>query len=144
MFVTLLLLLLNAPSSGHKKHRMAAASRAGLKLAKLFGVAGKRVLVTGGGRGIGEMIATTFVENGCDVYISSRSADALEKKAEELNSLGSGSCTAIPADLSKGESCSQYFCDPEHEEPHAYCMLSHCIPTNVCCNDRRVWVLRSC
>jgi len=83
---------------------MAAVARSGLSIAKLFGVAGKKVLVTGGGRGIGEMIARTYVENGCDVYISSRSAEALEKKASELNALGLGTCTAIPADLSIGKS----------------------------------------
>ena len=42
----------------------------------LFSVAGKTVLVTGGSRGIGEMIAAGFLANGAKVYISSRKADA--------------------------------------------------------------------
>ncbi|MBA4211391.1 MAG: 3-oxoacyl-ACP reductase, partial [Parvibaculum sp.] len=40
----------------------------------LFSVEGKTVLITGGSRGIGEMIATGFVENGAKVYITARKA----------------------------------------------------------------------
>ncbi|HEX6968635.1 MAG TPA: SDR family oxidoreductase [Micromonosporaceae bacterium] len=64
----------------------------------LFSVAGKSVLVTGGSRGIGLMIARGFVEAGAEVFISSRKADVCHAVAEELSRIGS--CTAIPADLS--------------------------------------------
>ncbi|EPQ60527.1 NAD P-binding protein [Gloeophyllum trabeum ATCC 11539] len=67
----------------------------------LFNVAGKVVLVTGGSRGIGKMIAAGFVKNGAKVYISSRSAKDCEATAKELNALGSGQCISIPADLQK-------------------------------------------
>lgn len=64
----------------------------------LFSVAGKTAVVTGGGRGIGYMIAKGFVESGVKVYISSRKAKDLEAAAKELSK--SGECIAIAADLS--------------------------------------------
>ncbi len=66
-------------------------------LERLFSVEGKVVVVTGGSRGIGRMIATGFVEAGARVYISSRSADACDEVAAELSKVGW--CTAVPAHL---------------------------------------------
>ena len=65
----------------------------------LFSVAGKVVLVTGGSRGIGLMIARGFVEAGARVYLSSRSAEACEKAAAELSK--HGTCIALPADVAQ-------------------------------------------
>ncbi|MFE9202868.1 RhlG family 3-oxoacyl-ACP reductase [Micromonospora sp. NPDC007230] len=67
----------------------------------LFSVEGKTVLVTGGSRGIGLMIARGFVEAGAKVIISSRKADVCETVAKELSDIGR--CEAIPADLSHDE-----------------------------------------
>lgn len=66
---------------------------------ELFDVQDKVVLVTGGSRGIGKMIAQGFVENGARVYITSRRADACDQAAHELAALGS--CISLPADASR-------------------------------------------
>lgn len=64
----------------------------------LFALDGRVALVTGGSRGIGEMIAEGFVARGVRTYISSRKADACEAAAKRLSELGE--CAAVPADLS--------------------------------------------
>ena len=64
----------------------------------LFQLNGKSALVTGGSRGIGEMIATGFVMNGVKTYISSRKAAACDATAARLSEYGE--CISIPCDLS--------------------------------------------
>ncbi|KAF8592042.1 NAD(P)-binding protein [Ramaria rubella] len=76
---------------------------ASFQIGSLFDVKGKIVLITGGSRGIGKMIATGFVRNGCKVYISSRTAKECDTTANELSALGPGQCTSLPADLQKLE-----------------------------------------
>ncbi|MEM9822127.1 MAG: SDR family NAD(P)-dependent oxidoreductase, partial [Bacteroidota bacterium] len=68
---------------------------------QLFSVKDKTVMITGGSRGIGLMIASTFVKNGAKVYISSRNAEVCQAVEAELNKVGE--CVAIPADLSTNE-----------------------------------------
>jgi NAD(P)-dependent dehydrogenase (short-subunit alcohol dehydrogenase family) len=70
-----------------------------MKVEELFSVRGKVALVTGGSRGIGEMIARAYVENGAKTYITARKADACDALARELSRIGE--CISIPADLSR-------------------------------------------
>lgn len=74
----------------------------------LFDVSGKVALVTGGSRGIGEMIAAGYVAHGVKTYISARNADACDETARRLSAVGE--CISIPADLSTME-CIQSLAD---------------------------------
>jgi NAD(P)-dependent dehydrogenase (short-subunit alcohol dehydrogenase family) len=74
-------------------------------MSDLFSVRDKIVLVTGGSRGIGEMIARGFVEAGAKVYMSSRKADVCNALARELSS--EGTCISLPADLSSESGCRE-------------------------------------
>ncbi len=71
----------------------------------LFTIKDKVAVVTGGSRGIGEMIAAGFLANGVKVYISSRKADSCDATAARLAAEYGGQCISIPADLSRVEGC---------------------------------------
>lgn len=81
----------------------------------LFSVKGKTVVITGGTRGIGMMMARGFVENGAKVYITSRKADACKKAEKELTETG-GTCIAIPSDLSREEGVKAYAAEIKQRE----------------------------
>ena len=69
----------------------------------LFDISGKRAVVTGGGSGIGTMIAHGFVAAGASVIIASRKEDSLKEVVEELAPLGE--CSYVVADLSTEDGC---------------------------------------
>ena len=73
----------------------------------LFSIEGKVALVTGGSRGIGEMIAAGFLANGAKVYISSRKAEVCDATAARLQQEFGGQCVSVPADLSNIEGCEK-------------------------------------
>ena len=71
-----------------------------MKIENLFNIENKIAVVTGGSRGIGEMITAGFLANGVKVYISARKAPALIDKAKELSDKYQNECIPIPCDLS--------------------------------------------
>lgn len=72
------------------------------RLTNLFSLEGKTAVVTGGSRGIGEMIAEGFVDAGARVIMTARKAEALQATAGRLAEKG-GDVIAIPGDLSTPE-----------------------------------------
>jgi NAD(P)-dependent dehydrogenase (short-subunit alcohol dehydrogenase family) len=67
----------------------------------LFSLDGKVAVVTGGGRGIGVMIARGLLQAGASVYLSSRKEAELAAAVTELSPLGR--VEAVPADLGTAE-----------------------------------------
>ena len=65
----------------------------------IFSIEGKTALITGGSRGIGEMIAAGFLAHGAKVYISSRKADVCAETATRLMGEFGGECIALPGDV---------------------------------------------
>ena len=84
-------------------------------VSSLFSVAGKKVLITGGSRGIGAMLAHGFVSHGARVYVAARNEAACEATAAQLRH--DGFAVALSADLSTPEGvralATQY---AEHED----------------------------
>jgi NAD(P)-dependent dehydrogenase (short-subunit alcohol dehydrogenase family) len=81
----------------------------------LFSVKGKVALVTGGGSGIGWMIAEGYARAGARVYIASRKKEELEARISELGS--EGDCSAIVANLSTEAGCNALGDEIEGREP---------------------------
>ena len=80
-----------------------------MRVEELFSVNEKVVLITGGSRGIGEMIASGFVANGAKVYVTSRKENEIFETANRLKTNYSGYCEAIKSDLSSNSGIKQLF-----------------------------------
>ena len=87
-----------------------------MEINNIFSVKNKIAVVTGGSRGIGEMITAGFLANGAKVYITARKAPALIEKAKELSELYGGECVAIPCDLSTIEGIESFTQQIEEKE----------------------------
>lgn len=62
-------------------------------------MAGERILVTGGGTGIGRELAEAFLALGAEVYICGRRGGKLDETAAELMAAHGGKVVGIPCDI---------------------------------------------
>ncbi|MCZ6602414.1 MAG: 3-oxoacyl-[acyl-carrier-protein] reductase [Planctomycetota bacterium] len=67
---------------------------------------GKKVLVTGGSRGIGRTLCLEFAREGAKVATVARSGDALQETAHLVEEAG-GKCLAIPVDVTQSASVNE-------------------------------------
>src|ERR1700724_4393951 len=65
-------------------------------------LAGKRILVTGGGSGLGEAMGRRFVELGAELVICGRRLELLETTAAQMRGDLGGKVTAIRCDIRDG------------------------------------------
>ncbi len=71
------------------------------RITSLFGLEGRRAVVTGGSRGIGRMITEGLLDAGCEVIITARKVEQVTAVADEMSTRGT--CIAVPSDLSGDE-----------------------------------------
>ena len=71
-----------------------------------LGLTGKRVIVTGGSRGIGRCCALALAREGARVSITARSQERLDAVVSEINEAG-GEGYAVAVDLTALESCQK-------------------------------------
>jgi NAD(P)-dependent dehydrogenase (short-subunit alcohol dehydrogenase family) len=67
----------------------------------------KRILITGGGTGLGRAMAERFLQLGAVVYICGRRADVLEQSCRELADATSGEIHSIACDVRDREAVEQ-------------------------------------
>jgi NAD(P)-dependent dehydrogenase (short-subunit alcohol dehydrogenase family) len=65
----------------------------------------KRILITGGGTGLGRAMAQRFLELGATVYICGRRTDVLQRTCQELS--GNGAIHAMPCDVRDRDAVEQ-------------------------------------
>ena len=80
-----------------------------MKIEEIFSVKDKVALITGGSRGVGEMIASAYLANGAKVYITARKAEACDNNAGELSEKYNAECISIPNNASSLEGIQELF-----------------------------------
>lgn len=74
---------------------------------ELFNLQGKKALITGGGRGLGEQFARALAEAGADVIVCSRRVENCEQVAAEIREATGREAHALALDVTNPESVKE-------------------------------------
>ncbi|KAJ7500366.1 rhamnolipids biosynthesis 3-oxoacyl-reductase [Mycena galericulata] len=96
-----------------------------LGIPSLFSVKGKIVLVTGGGVGIGKMIATGFARNGATVYIAARKESPLKETVEELKTVATAGVHYIVANVGSKAGCDALIAEFKKRETKLHVLVNN-------------------
>src|SRR5215216_7413960 len=80
-------------------------------------LAGKRILVTGGGSGLGAAMARRFVELGAELIICGRRLELLEQTAEKIRSDPGGKVATMRCDIRDGAAVDAMMDAIWHDRP---------------------------
>ncbi len=75
-----------------------------MNLMARFSLAGRRLFITGGSRGLGREMALAIAEAGADVVLTGRSAESLDQTAAEIRALGR-EVAVLVADMGDPAAC---------------------------------------
>jgi len=78
---------------------------------------GKRILITGGGTGLGKGMAQRFLELGAEIYICGRREEVLQQTAAELAAATNGKIQAHPCDVRDREAVENLIATIWNEGP---------------------------
>ncbi|KAI0729577.1 rhamnolipids biosynthesis 3-oxoacyl-reductase [Fomitopsis betulina] len=96
-----------------------------LQIPSLFDVKDKVAVVTGGGSGIGTMIAAAYVQNGAKVYIAARKEKQLKDVCDALNAKGPGNCHYLVADLTTKAGCDNLAASIKERESKVHILVNN-------------------
>ncbi|KAI4525729.1 hypothetical protein EV122DRAFT_275710 [Schizophyllum commune] len=91
----------------------------------LFNVKDKIVLVTGGGSGIGKMMASGFAQNGAKVYIAARKEKQLQEAVKDLKATAKGSVDYIVANVSSKAGCDALISEFKKREKKLHILVNN-------------------
>jgi NAD(P)-dependent dehydrogenase (short-subunit alcohol dehydrogenase family) len=79
-----------------------------------FKLTGRRALITGGGKGLGKVIATALAQAGADVALTSRTLADCETVAREITTQTGRRAIAVAADVTRDADVSRMVEEVEH------------------------------